>query len=152
VRAGKLEYQDDALRILDTNRYLAGFSVTRFNLGERGMRVGGTLLLGTDDTKRTGSPYGNDRYGIRLFGSMAVRANAVAYAELSEMSTSYDGSFFGSRRDDDQFALTLAADLQDFPARRWTLTPRLRYLKNDSNVSLYEYDRFEAVVYIRRGF
>ena len=46
----------------------------------------------------------------------------------------------------------LAADLQDFPARSWTLTPRLRYMKNDSNIALYEYDRFEAVVYIRRGF
>jgi hypothetical protein len=152
LRAGTLEYHDDALRILDTNRYLAGFSLTRFNLGERGARVGGTLLLGTDDTKHADSPYGNDRYGIRLFGSMAVRPNAVAYAELSEMSTSYDGTFFGSTREDDQLALTLAADLQDFPARRWTLTPRLRYMKNDSNISLYEYDRFEAVVYIRRGF
>lgn len=152
VRAGTLEYRDDGLRILDTDRYLAGFSVTRFNLGGRGARVGGTLLLGTDHAKQAGSPYGNDRYGLRVFGSMAVRPNATAYAELSEMSTSYDGSFFGSSRDDDQFAVTLAADLQDFPARRWTLTPRLRYMKNNSNISLYEYDRFEAVVYVRRGF
>ncbi len=83
---------------------------------------------------------------------MTVLPNTVAYAELSEMSTSYNGSFFGSKRDDNQFAVTLAADLQDFPAPRWTLTPRLRYMKNDSNISLYEYDRFEAVVYIRRGF
>jgi hypothetical protein len=152
VRAGSLAYQDDALRILDTDRYLAGFSLTRFNLGERNARVGAALLLGMDDTKQAGSPYGNDRYGLRLFGSMAVRANAVAYAEISEMSTSYDGSFFGSRRDDNQLAVTLAADLQDFPARRWTVTPRLRYMKNDSNIALYEYDRFEAVLYVRRGF
>jgi hypothetical protein len=68
------------------------------------------------------------------------------------MATRYDGSFFGSRRHDDQLGLTLAFDLQEFPARRWTVTPRLRYVKNDSNVSLYEYDRYEAVVYIRRGF
>jgi tetratricopeptide (TPR) repeat protein len=152
VRAGSLEYRDEGLRILDTDRYLAGFSLTRFNLGERGARIGGTLLLGTDDAKHAGSPYGNDRYGLRVFGSMAVRPNTVAYAELSQMSTSYNGSFFGSNRDDNQFAVTLAADLQDFPARRWTLTPRLRYMKNNSNIALYEYDRFEAVVYIRRGF
>jgi hypothetical protein len=152
VRAGKVEYRDDALRILDTNRYLAGFSLTRFNVGERGARIGATLLLGQDDAKQTGSPYGNDRYGIRLFGSMAVLPNAVAHAEISALSTRFDGSFFGNRRNDDQLGLTLAADLQDFPARRWTLTPRLRYMKNDSNVSLYEYDRFEAVLYVRRGF
>lgn len=152
LRAGSLVYRDEALRILDTNRYLAGISVTRFNLGERGARVGATLLLGADDARHAGSPYGNDRYGVRLFGSMAVLPNAVAYAELSEMSTRYDGTFFGGKRDDDQLALTLAADVQDFPARRWTLTPRLRYMKSDSNISLYEYDRFEAVVYLRRGF
>jgi tetratricopeptide (TPR) repeat protein len=152
VRAGKLEYRDEALRILDTNRYLAGLSLTRFNLGPRSARVGATLLLGTDDAKQAGSPYGNDRYGVRFFGSVAVRPNAVAYAEISQMNTTYDGSFFGDRRKDDQFALTLAADLQDFPFSRWTLTPRLRYMKNDSNISLYEYDRFEAVVYLRRGF
>ena len=152
VRAGSVEYRDDALRILDTNRYLAGFSLTRFNVGPRNARVGATLLLGTDDARQSGSPYGNDRYGVRFFGSMVVRPNAVAYAEVSGMNTSYDGSFFGDRRKDEQLAVTLAADLQDFPFRSWTLTPRLRYMKNASNVALYEYDRFEAVVYLRRGF
>ncbi len=152
VRLGKLEYQDDDLRILDTSRYLAGLSLTRFNLGERGARAGATLLLGTDSATQGGSPYGNDRYGVRIFGSVALRPNAIAYAELSEMTTHYDGSFFGTRRNDDQLGLTLAFDLPEFPARRWTLTPRVRYVKNDSNVSLYEYERVEAVVYIRRGF
>jgi outer membrane protein len=152
LRAGRLEYREEALSILDTDRYLAGVSLTRFNLGWRGARVGATLLLGKDDVKQPGSPYGNDRYGVRVFGSMTLLPNITAYTEISEMSTRYDGSFFGSKRNDDQLSLTLAADLQDFPARRWTLTPRLRYMKNDSNVSLYEYDRFEAVVYLRRGF
>jgi hypothetical protein len=152
LRAGTLEYHDESLRILDTDRYLAGASLTRLNLGDRGARVGATLLLGTDDAREADSSYGNDRYGVRFFGSMAVLPNAVAYAELSQMSTRYDGAFFGDKRHDDQFALTFAADLQDFPARRWTLTPRLRYMKNDSNISLYEYDRFEAVLYVRRGF
>ena len=152
LRAGTLEYRDDALRILDTDRYLAGASLTRLNLGPRGARVGATLLLGLDDAKQAGSPYGNDRYGLRVFGSMALLPNISAYAELSEMSTRYDGSFFGAKRNDAQFGLTLAADLQDFPTRRWTLTPRLRYMKNDSNIALYEYDRFEAVIYLRRGF
>jgi hypothetical protein len=83
---------------------------------------------------------------------MAVLPNAVAYAEISGLTTRFDGSFFGNERHDNQLALTLAADLQDFPARRWTLTPRFRYMKNDSNISLYGYDRFEAVLYVRRGF
>ena len=34
----------------------------------------------------------------------------------------------------------------------WTISPRLRYAQHDSNVSLYEFDRWEASVYLRRGF
>jgi tetratricopeptide (TPR) repeat protein len=152
LRAGTLEYRQDSLRILDADRYLAGVSVTRTNIGVRAARAGVALLVGADEAKQAGSPYGNDRYGVRLFGSMAVRPDATAYAELSGIRTRYDGSFFGATRDDDQLGLTVALDLQNFPWRRWSVTPRLRYVKNDSNVSLYEYNRFEAVVFVRRAF
>ena len=152
LRAGSLEYRQDSLRILDADRYLAGVSLSRGNLGAIGAHAGVALLIGMDDATHAGSPYGNDRFGARLFGSVAVRPNATAYAELSAIRTSYNGSFFGSTRDDDQLGVTVALDVQNFPARQWSVTPRVRYLKNDSNVSLYGYNRFEAVVYIRRGF
>jgi hypothetical protein len=152
LRAGTLEYREDSLRILDADRYLAGVSLSRAGLGGKAARAGVALLVGADDTKHAGSPYGNERYGMRVFGNMAMRPDATVYAELSAMSTKYDGSFFGSTRDDDQLGATVAFDLQNFPAQNWSMTPRVRYLKNNSNVSLYQYDRFEAVVYIRRAF
>ena len=152
LRAGTLEYRQDSLRILDADRYLAGVSLTRANIGGMAARAGVALLLGADDAKQAGSPYGNDRYGVRLFGSMAVRPDATVFAELSGISTHYDGSFFGGARDDDQLGVTVAFDLQNFPARNWSVTPRLRYLNNDSNVALYRYNRFEAVVFVRRAF
>jgi hypothetical protein len=68
------------------------------------------------------------------------------------MTSDYDGTFFGSRRKDELFAATLAFDFQNFPAAKWSLAPRVRYMKSDSDVSLYEYDRVEAVIYIRRSF
>ncbi len=68
------------------------------------------------------------------------------------MSTDYDGRFFGDRRRDDLFAATVSLDFQNFPAARWSVAPRVRYMKNDSNISLYGYDRVEAVVTIGRGF
>ncbi|MEJ1961142.1 MAG: hypothetical protein WDO56_06190 [Gammaproteobacteria bacterium] len=137
LRAGTLEYRQESLRILDANRYLAGVSLTRSILGESTARAGVALLLGMDDAKQGGSPYGNDRYGLRVFGSMAVLPQATAYAELSAIRTDYDGSFFGSTRADDQFGVTLALDVQNLPSRNWVVTPRLRYLKSDSNIALY---------------
>lgn len=152
VRAGKLGYEDDDLSLLDAKRYLAGLSVTRLNLFDDKARAGATLFAGTDDTNQADSPYGNDRRGARLFGSWALRTDSTIYAELSGMTTDYDGTFFGSRRKDELYGVTVAFDLQNFPADKWSLAPRLRYLENDSNISLYEYDRFEAVVFIRRDF
>jgi hypothetical protein len=152
LRAGTLDYRSPALQILDANRYLAGFSLTRLNLGNGTGRAGVALLAGVDDARQSGSPYGNNRFGARVFGSWLVRPRSMLLAEISHTRTDFDGSFFGASRKDDQLGLSVALDLQDFPAAHWSVAPRLRYLNNDSNISLYEYDRLEAVVFVRRGF
>jgi tetratricopeptide (TPR) repeat protein len=152
LRGGALEYESDELRILDANRYLLGLSVARLNVGPKAARIGGALLIGKDEARQAGSPYGNDRYGARLYASWPIRARSSLYFELSEMVADYDGTFFGARRKDDLFSATLAFDLHDLPLAKWSFAPRLRYTKSDSDVALYAYDRFEAVVYVRRSF
>jgi tetratricopeptide (TPR) repeat protein len=152
LRGGTLDYAPDSLQILDADRYLAGLSLTRLNIGPNSGHAGAALLLGKDTARRPGSPYGNDRYGARLYASWPLRLQSSVYFELSEMTSDYDGTFFGDRRRDDLFAATLAFDFQNFPAAKWSLAPRLRYMKSDSDVALYDYDRCEAVVYIRRSF
>jgi hypothetical protein len=152
LRGGTLEYQPEGLQILDANRYLAGLSLTRLNIGEHSGRIGLAFLGGKDEAKRSGSPYGNDRYGARLFASWLLMPQSSIYVELSEMSTNYDGQFFGASRKDGLFGATVALDFQNFPAARWSVAPRVRYMKSDSNVALYEYDRVEAVIYVRRTF
>lgn len=152
LRGGTLEYEPESLRLLDADRYLAGVSLARLNIGSNAGRVGAALLVGKDDVRSAGSPYGNDRYGIRLYASWPIQSQSSVYFELSEMVSDYDGTFFGARRKDELFAATLAFDLQSFPTASWSIAPRLRYTKSDSDVSLYEYARFEAVVYIRRSF
>jgi tetratricopeptide (TPR) repeat protein len=152
LRGGTLEYVADSLQILDADRYLAGLSLTRLNIGGSSGRIGAALLVGKDDARHSGSPYSNDRYGARLYASWLIQSQSSVYFEVSEMTSDYDGTFFGDRRKDELFAATLAFDFQNFPAAKWSIAPRLRYMKSDSDVSLYEYDRFEAVVYVRRSF
>ena len=152
LRGGTLQYVPDSLKILDANRYLAGLSLTRLNIGGNSGRIGAALLVGKDDARRPGSPYSNDRYGARLYASWLIQSQSSVYFELSEMTSDYNGTFFGGRRKDDLFAATLAFDFQNFPVAKWSIAPRLRYMKSDSDVSLYAYDRFEAVVYVRRSF
>ncbi len=152
LRGGSLEYEQTALHVLDVDRYLAGVSFTRLNIGERSGRIGLALLGGSDDAKRSGSPYGGDRYGARAYASWLMRPQSSIYVEASYMTTEYDGAFFGVDRSDDLFGATVSLDFQNFPAAKWSVAPRVRYMKNDSSIPLYEYDRFEAVVYIRRSF
>lgn len=153
VRGGSVRYQDDALEILDVNRVLAGFSVTRVNIGERSGRAGVVAIGGRDDPRESGSPYANDRYGARLFASMLLRPQASVYVELAGTKVDYtEGTFFGVDRQDDQYGATLAFDFQNWPVAKWGVTPRVRYVSNDSSVALYDYDRVEAVVFVRRSF
>jgi hypothetical protein len=153
ARVGTQDYEEPGLQILDVERYLAGLSLTRLNIGDHSGRFGVVLLGGKDEAQRDGSPYGADRYGGRLFTSWLLRPQASLYAEVSSMTVDYqDGTFFGVERKDEQLSVALSLEIQNWPAAKWSVAPRLRYSDVSSNVSLYEYDRVEAIVFLRRAF
>ncbi len=153
VRAGIQQYEQESLRVLDVNRYLTGLSLTKLNIGTHSGSVGITLLGGRDDARRPGSPYDADRYGARLFTNWILRPQSSLYAEVSAQAVDFRGNgFFGDARRDDEYGALVALDIQNWPAARWGVTPRVRYVKNDSNVSLYRYDRVEGGLYIHRNF
>jgi hypothetical protein len=152
ARAGTLQYVPDALAVLDVDQYFLGLGLTRLDIGESAGRVGLVLIGGQEEARQDGSPYGNDQYGARLFAGWLLRPQASLYLEASALETEYDGLFFGATRDDTQYGAVIALELQNWPAARWNLTPRVRYVNHESTVSLYEYDRVEAGLYVRRSF
>ena len=154
LRGGPLRYESPALEIMDVERYLGGLSLQRLNIGERAGRAGLTLLAGRDDPRSATSPYGSDRRGARAFGSVLLRPQSALYGELSWITADFDSGsgFFGSRRKDTQGTAVLGLDLQNFPRAGWSIGPQLRYTQNDSNVSLYQYERIEAAVFVRHVF
>jgi hypothetical protein len=152
LRASRIGYGEADYEALDADRYLAGVSVTRVNLGTGAGSIGITLLGARDAARRTGSPFGNNRIGAQLSMSWPVHPAAVLYAELSGVRSDYAGGFFDLRRADAQSEATMALEFSDMPARRWSVMPQLRYVRNDSTVPLYEYDRIEAALYVRRQF
>jgi len=151
-RAGVVRYQQDELEILDVNRYLGSLALTRTGLGARNGRVGLVALFGTDDADDASSAYSNDRLGARLFGGWQLGTGSGLYLEAAYLETDFDDSpgFFGEDRVDDQWTVAVSTDYRDWPARGYSLRPTLRYTSTDSTVSLYEYDRFELGVYLRR--
>jgi tetratricopeptide (TPR) repeat protein len=153
ARAGRQQYEEEALEVLDIDRYVGGVSLTRLDLGERAGRLGVALLGGRDDARRDGSPYGNDRLGARLFGGLLLRPRSSLYADLAWQETDYgDSDFFGQTRRDEQWSAQLAFEFQNWPAAQWNVSPRVRFIDHDSTVSLYDYDRTEFALFVRRSF
>lgn len=153
VRGGVLEYDQSAYQVLDVDRYLGGVALTRFGLRNGSARIGAALLAGRDEARRAGSPFSNDKFGARLFAGIALRPRSTLYGELLYLDTQFDGlGFFGMQRHDQQLLAFVGFDAENWPVRNWTVSPQIRYTDNRSNVSLFDYDRVEAMIFVRRLF
>ncbi len=153
VRGGVLEYDQAAYQVLDVDRYLGGIALTRYALRNGTARMGGALLAGRDEARRAGSPFSNDKFGARLFAGVSLRPRSTFYGELLYLDTRFDGlGFFGVRRHDQQFIAFVGFDAENWPATNWTVSPQVRFTDNRSNVSLFQYGRVEAMVFVRRLF
>ena len=57
--------------------------------------------------------------------------------------------FFGAPREDTQLTSILQLEFRDVLTKGLTIAPRVRYIDNDSDVSLYDYDRTEVGLLFR---
>ena len=157
-RAGIVRFQQDVLEILDVNRYLGSLALTRSGIGARQGRVGIVGLIWTDDAVIATSAYSNERLGVRLFTGWQLGTGSSLFFETAYLNTDFDDApgFVGEDdayvdREDNQWTVALSTEYRDWPASGYSLVPTLRYTNTDSTVSLYDYDRFEIGVYLRRS-
>lgn len=146
LRAGALRYAD-AIQILDVNRVMVALGVA-YRFTSRG-RFSIELLGGSDDEQQSGSPYGNSKIGARLGVSSAIGDATFLQASIGSMRSDFDGQFFAASREDTQLNALLQLEFRDVITAGLTIAPRIRYIDNDSDVSLYDYDRTEIGLLIR---
>jgi len=145
-RGGALRH-DEAIEVLDVDRLLYTLGLAyRF-------RSQGRLVLeaigGSDSERQSGSPYGNSKSGARLSINTAVGDTTYLFASLGSLTSDYDGLFFGMRRKDTQLTSLLQFEFRDVMTNGLTIAPRVRYIDNDSDVALYDWDRTEVGLMIR---
>ena len=146
LRAGAIRH-DDAIDTLDVDRVLySGGLIYRF--GSPG-NIGIEVIGGEDSERKAGSPYGNSKLGGRLTLNVPVGRNGQLFASTGSLTSEYDGLFFGSPRKDTQISSLLQITFRDVFAEGLSLTPRIRYIDNESNVALYNYDRTEVGLQLR---
>jgi hypothetical protein len=154
ARMAELDYAPERFRPLDVRRIVWGGALQRRVTAAGLPTLGLALIGGRDDVRQAGSPYSNDRYGARLFGAHALDARRALFAELSWLTSDFFGArgFLGLDRLDRQTVAALGLEARDWPARGWRVVPQLRYTDNRSNVTLFQFERFEASVFVRREF
>ena len=146
VRGGALRY-DDVIEVLDVNRVLYTLGVAyRFSSQGRFIIEG---VGGSDSERQSGSPYGNSKLGARLGLHTEIGDNAYLHASLGSLTSDYDGRFFGVAREDTQLTGLLQLEFRNVITNGLTIAPRVRYIDNDSDVALYDYDRTEVGLLIR---
>lgn len=100
--------------------------------------------------------FGHD--GPEIHGEVIWQAwtDGVLYGRLGYLRYDYDGNEpgFGRGRDDDELRYTLGFnhDLRRGPLRGWSLQGSWAYADNQSNLTLYDYDRHTVSLGLARSF
>lgn len=155
LRAGQLRYEESdfpGLSVLDMDQFLGAFSLQR--AAETG-HFGFTVFHGTDDERESLSPFGNDRFGAQLYGGTRGSGGNDVGFQLSWQDVDYDdapGFFGGTDRSDTLWSAAVTMEIHDWPAAGMHLVPRVGWSSNESNIALYDYDRFEAGLTLTRSF
>jgi len=142
LRAGPVRFSD-AQKVRDVDRVLYTLTL-RQPLQSGNGEFDWVAIGGRDRSADDNSAYGNTRFGGRFAGRWKAFGNDLSFS-LGFLKIPYDGDqlFYGIDRDDQQITTGISMEMEDKPFRGWTFVPNLRYVNNDSNVTIFDYDRIE---------
>lgn len=142
-----LEYPDQKIRNAD--RYVGGAGYAHaFGRGTVITFLG--VYAGQEVEKEEGVPqFGHDLYGARVGAQWNVQDKFAVFVNGSYERREYGGPdpFFLRDREDDQY--NASAGLIFVPTRNMRITPQVSWTDNESNISIYEYDRVIYQVMLR---
>lgn len=148
VSGSRNKFLPDALKINSYDLYQGSFGWLHGAADGRGA-AGVTLLAGIEN-EFNGRVDGDKPFvGIRLTLQRAL-SNYVGgfllagaqYGEYSEVNP-----LFGAKREDTLYDVTLGVSWA--VAKGWSLRPQVMYMKNQSNLPLFQYDRTDVSVNLR---
>lgn len=144
-----IEYPGQAVR--DVDRYVLGVGYAQA-VGARTV-VFGSVYGGEEIEKATGVPHlGHALGGVRTGTQHRFDDRWAVHAAVAFEVRRYGGDepLFLTPRKDDQVEASLGVSYQ--PSEQWRLGGRLSYVDNESNVSIYSYDRTVFAVSARFDF
>lgn len=91
-------------------------------------------------------------FGGRIGAQTTILGNVDVFASLSAQAGYYArrNILFETKRRDYQYDLAVGTSWRFAP--HWSLRPQLSWTLNDSNLSIYDYGRYDVGVFLRRDF
>jgi len=162
ARATAIRFADD-LSLEDVDSYLGSLAITKTWNSLPRVQLAAAITGGNEHAREEGSPFGRRMLGGRLSTYITPSASVLVTASAAVLHSEYEGPFFTGdflpggdqffdTRTDTQYSGRVGVDWRDFPARYWAVGTQVTYIKNHSRLSLYEYDRVDAAVMLRREF
>ena len=150
-QAAVLRYPNQHIR--DADQYAGGLAWAH------AFDVAGTPVAllsvfgGTEDNKTSSRPdIGRDFVGARLGGQYSINDRTTAFGAVTYQYSRYGGKdpIFMQRRTDD--FVTAALGLRYAIGKNWSIRPEIGYTHNDSTLAINEFDRWQAMVFLRNDF
>lgn len=151
--------QKDAggVSVSDIDQTLAGVTWLHAFGGAGNPILFSSLLVGREDAlnqRVNGTDVSKDYWGVRLYGQYTLSPSLDAFAGFgyqwrndSSMNARATTIAYGK---DELSDISLGLNWR--PYTDWTVRPQIIYSQNSSNIALYEYDRTETSITVRRDF
>jgi tetratricopeptide (TPR) repeat protein len=151
LRVGSIRFAD-LFKVKDVDQGVVGLSWIHVFSALKRPSINLSLLYGQDKAVQDLSPYDRGFYGANLSAVVALSHRWNLYGMLGVVESDFDDPFFGmsEARADSQSIASMGATW--YPSKVWSVQPVVRYVKNESNVVLYDYDKIEFLITARSDF
>ncbi len=150
-QAAALRYPGQGVR--DADQYAGGLAWAHaFDVAGQPVALL-SVFGGTEDNKTSSRPdIGRDFVGARLGGQYSINDRTTAFGAVTYQYSRYGGldPQFEQRRTDD--FVTAALGFRYAIHKNWSIRPEIGYTHNDSTLAINEFDRWQAMVFLRNDF
>jgi hypothetical protein len=149
---GRIRYLQDGIRSYDGSLALAGAGWLRsFDAGGRNSVYAG--IFGGQERGADSRPEGDRNIGgLQIAARWGTGERTDVFAYASALSGRYDrpGTGLVLQRRDLQYDAGIGLNWRF--AANWSMRPQFTFTRNDSNIELYDYNRYDLSVTLRRDF